>query len=106
MMLSIGEMHRNGIQHHALPDDPDSFISLLLFDYVVWHDFIPVNFTFIHQFLPMHSENDLFLTLFAQLTYVSVLHWIVRLYYYGILVNEGICIILVIDILSIFCGSL
>ncbi len=30
MMLSIVEMHRNGIQHHAPPDDSDSFISLLL----------------------------------------------------------------------------
>ncbi len=27
---SIGEMRRNGIQHHAAPDDPDSLISLLL----------------------------------------------------------------------------
>ncbi len=40
----------------------------------------------------------MFLTLFAQLTYVNVLHWIVRIYYYGILVNEGICFILVIQI--------
>ncbi len=38
------------------------------------------------------------LTLFAQLAYVNVLHWIVRLYYYGFLVNEGICLILVIQI--------
>ncbi len=30
MMLSIGEMHQNGIQYHAPPDDPDSFVSLLL----------------------------------------------------------------------------
>ncbi len=29
-VVLIGEMHRNGIQHHAPPDDPDSFISLLL----------------------------------------------------------------------------
>ncbi len=29
------------------------------------------------------------LTLFAQLTYVNVLHWIVGLYYYGCLVNGG-----------------
>ncbi len=36
------------------------------------------------------------LTLFAQLTYVNVLHWIVGLYYYGILVNDGIGLILVI----------
>ncbi len=27
---SAGEMLRNGIQHNALPDDPDSFFSLLL----------------------------------------------------------------------------
>ncbi len=30
MMLSIREMRRNGIQHHAPPDDPYSLISLLL----------------------------------------------------------------------------
>ncbi len=43
-------------------------------------------------------ENDLcFLTLFAQLTYVNVLHWKVRFYYYGFLVNEGICLMLVIQ---------
>ncbi len=36
------------------------------------------------------------LTLFAQLTYVNVLHWIVGLYYYGFLVNEGIGLILII----------
>ncbi len=32
------------------------------------------------------------LTLFAQLTYANVLYWIVGLYYYGFLVNEGIVI--------------
>ncbi len=37
------------------------------------------------------------LTLFAQLTYVKVLHWIVRLYYYCCLVNDGKCLILVIQ---------
>ncbi len=37
------------------------------------------------------------LTLFAQLTYANVLHWIVGLYYYGFLVNEGIGLILVIQ---------
>ncbi len=36
--------------------------------------------------------------LFARLTYVNVLHWIIRLYYYGFLVNEGIGLILVIQI--------
>ncbi len=39
------------------------------------------------------------LTLFAQLTYVNVLHWIVVLYYYGFLVNEDIGLILVIQTL-------
>ncbi len=39
------------------------------------------------------------LTLFAQLTYVNVLYWIVKLYYYGFPVNEGICLILVIQTL-------
>ncbi len=37
------------------------------------------------------------LTLFAQLTYVYVPHWIVGLYYYGVLVNESIGLILVIQ---------
>ncbi len=37
------------------------------------------------------------LTLFAQLTFVNVLHWIVGLYYCGFLVNEGIGLILVIQ---------
>ncbi len=27
--------------------------------FVVWLDFIPVNFTFVYQFLSMDSENDL-----------------------------------------------
>ncbi len=38
-------------------------------------------------------------SLFAWLTYVNVLyvHWIVRPYYYGFLVNEGIGLILVIQ---------
>ncbi len=58
MMLSIREMHGNGIQHHAPPDDPDSFISLLLIYYVVWFDFMPINGTFVYQFLPIDSEND------------------------------------------------
>ncbi len=39
------------------------------------------------------------LTLFAKLTYVNVLHWIVGLYYYGFLVNKGIYLILVIQTL-------
>ncbi len=53
------------------PDDPDSFISLLLIlQHVVWLDFIPINSSYVYQFLPMNSENDLFLILFARLTYV------------------------------------
>ncbi len=36
------------------------------------------------------------LTVFDQFTYVNVLHWIVVLYYYGFLVNEGIDLTLVI----------
>ncbi len=39
------------------------------------------------------------LTLFALLTYVSVLHGMVRFYYNGFLVNEGIGLILVIQTL-------
>ncbi len=30
-----------------------------LFYYVVWLDFMPVNFKFVYQFLPMDPENDL-----------------------------------------------
>ncbi len=37
------------------------------------------------------------LTCLAQLTYVNVPHWIVGLYYYGFLVNEGTGLILVIQ---------
>ncbi len=59
MMLSIGEMCRNGIQHHAPSDDPDSLSDYCLFYYVVLLDVMPVNVTFVHQFLPMDSENDL-----------------------------------------------
>ncbi len=29
-----------------------------LFYYVLWLDFMPVNVTFVYQFLPMHYEND------------------------------------------------
>ncbi len=36
------------------------------------------------------------LTLFVQLTYAKVLHWIVGHYYYGFIVNEGIGLILII----------
>ncbi len=31
MMLSIGDMHRNGMQHHAPPDDP----YIYLFKYII-----------------------------------------------------------------------
>ncbi len=73
-------MHQNGIQHHAPPDDPDSFVSLLLI-----------------LLCCLTWEWFMILTLFAQLTYVNVIHWIVRLYYYGYLVNEGIGLIFVIQ---------
>ncbi len=39
----------------------------------------------------------LLLTLFAPLTYVNVLDWIVRSYYHSSLVNEGNGLILVIQ---------
>ncbi len=41
------------------PDDPTLLLVYSLFCYVVWLDFIPVNFTFVYQFLPMDSEDDL-----------------------------------------------
>ncbi len=52
-----------------------------------------------HICLPISAlwEWWIILTLFAQLTYVNVLHWIVGLYYYGFLVIEGIGLILVIQ---------
>ncbi len=98
MMLSFGEMCQNGIQHHAPPNDPDSFISLLviLLCGLAWfyackcHTCLPIS---AHGLL----EWFMILTLFAQLTYVDVLHWIVGLYYFGFLVNEGIGLILVIQ---------
>ncbi len=37
------------------------------------------------------------LILFAQITYVNILYWIVGLHYYGFLVNEDIGLILVIQ---------
>ncbi len=37
------------------------------------------------------------LTLFAQPIYVNLLHWIVGLYYYDLLVNKDIGLILVIE---------
>ncbi len=33
-------------------------LSTELFYYVVWFNFMPINATFVHQFLPMDSEND------------------------------------------------
>ncbi len=42
------------------------------------------------------------LSLFAQLTYVNLQHWIVGLYYYGFLVNEDIGLILVIQLLLVY----
>ncbi len=54
-----------------------------------------------HICLPLSAhglwESFMILTLFARLTYVSILHWIVLLYYYGFLVNDGIGLILVIQ---------
>ncbi len=55
----------------------------------------PCFYTFVYKFVPIEFENVL--TMFAELTYVNVLHCIVRLYYYGCLVNECIVLILVIQ---------
>ncbi len=46
---------------------------------------------------PWLWEWSMILTLCAQLIYVNVLHWIVVLYHYGVLVNVGIGLILVIQ---------
>ncbi len=68
-----------------------------LFDYVVWIDFISVEFRSC-LLISAHElwEWFMLLTLFARLTYVYVLHGMVRLHYYGYLGNEGISLILVI----------
>ncbi len=53
----------------------------------------------------MDSENYLcfYLCLLNLHAYVNVLHWIIKFYYYGFLVNEDKGLILVIqNILSIF----
>ncbi len=85
-----------------LPDDPDSFISLLLIlqCHLAW--FYACKFH-ICQPISVHElwEWLMILTLFVRLTYINVLNWIVGLYCYGFLVNEGIVLILVINILSI-----
>ncbi len=44
----------------------------------------------------------MFLTLFSQLTYLNILHWREGLYYLGFLVHEGICLILVIQLLYVY----
>ncbi len=65
----IGKMCRNGIQHHASPDDPDSFISLLLILLcgLVWFYAYKC-----YICLPISAhvlwESLMILTLFAQLT--------------------------------------
>ncbi len=52
--------HQNGFQHHASPLMTLNLLSVFcLFYYVVWLDFMPVNVTFVCQFLPMDSKNDL-----------------------------------------------
>ncbi len=58
----------------------------------------PVQFHICHH-VSVHALWNLLmlLTLFAQLIYVSVLHWMVWLYYYGFLVNEGIGLSFVIQ---------
>ncbi len=51
----------------------------------------------VHICQPISTHGLIYvLTLFALLKYVNVLHWIVRLY--GFLLNEGICLMLVIEI--------
>ncbi len=77
----------NGIQ---LPLVNHNRLSVYcIFHYVIWLAFIPIS---VHGLW----EWFMFLTLFAQVTYVNILHWIVKLYYYGFPVNEGICLIFVI----------
>ncbi len=103
MMLYIGEICRNGIQHYAPTDDLDSFISLLL---ILLYGLIWFYAYQCYICLPISAnrlcEWLMILPLFGQLTLVNVPHSIVVLYYYGFLINEGIGLILVIQTLYPF----
>ncbi len=70
MILSIGEMHWNVIQHLAPPDDSDSFISILLILLCGLAWFYACKF---HIGLPISAhglwEWVMILILFAQLTF-------------------------------------
>ncbi len=70
----------------------DTVVNNISIYYDVWLDFIDVDFMLSTKFCPWF----MLLTLFTQLTYVNRLHWIVGIYYYGFLVNEGMGVIIVI----------
>ncbi len=95
----LGEMYPNGIEHHDPLDDPDSFIILLLIVLYCLAWFYVYKF---YIYLPISAhglwEWCTILTLFAWFTYVNVLYWKIRFYYYGFLVNAGLCLILVLQI--------
>ncbi len=63
-----------------------TMLSGLVFTPVAYHICQPVS---------TQCEWFMLLNLFAQLTYVSLLHWIGRFCYYGFLINECIDLILV-----------
>ncbi len=65
-------------------------LSGLIFISVEFNILLPISIQSLWEWIML-------LTLFARLTNVSVLHWMVGLYYYGFLVNEGIHLILVMQ---------
>ncbi len=70
------------------------FLKILIIDYC------SLNFVLLYDMYKYKCDVlKLPQCLFAQLTdvYVSVVYWMVKLYYYGFLVNEGIGLTLVIQ---------
>ncbi len=67
MILAIGGMCQNDVQHHAplMTMILLSVYCVLLFYYVVWLHFLPVNFTFSTTFCPWTLGMIMFLTLLA-----------------------------------------
>ncbi len=85
------------VQYMSFLTDPDSFTKLLIILLCCLASF----YTSVYQFLPMNSVTEICfffkLCLPDSHMFINVLHWTVRLCYYGFLVNEGIGLILVIQ---------
>ncbi len=88
-----------------LPDDPDSFITLVAYSIILSDNIFKL--VVFNICLPVSTYGlsgwFMLLTLFTQLIYVSLLYWIVGVYYYEFLVNENLSHILVIPT---FCPSI